>query len=454
VTSRLTLLVAVLVALAGTAAILAVPEQPALGLGLGAVAAVLVVAAPRRGPARPPSSNRRGTVTRRGLLLAAVAVVIGGAAAIRRSELGRMAQPISPPLEGTPTRRPLPLPTSRPAGQGIWLSPEEIAELPTGTEAFRRLEEAAEREIRLQDISNQDSRTPLHLMAVALVAARRNEARLRAVVRDAIQAGVGTENGNTGGHKNRNRPLGLGRNLPGYIIAADLIGLRAFDRSTDDLFRSWIDGLRTNRVRGAEWSLAEIEPFDHSNWGAHMSAAMTAINLYLEDAAATQASAHMLRGWLGDPEGRQDWVYDTERHDYSWMCHYPDVDRFLPVNPAGCEREGMAIDGIIPIDMQRGGRFRDPPRFTRYPRESLQGRTAQAEMLYRAGYDTFGWADRALLRIAQRQRAMAEEFHRDWYEADMGCYWIIEHRTGAGLPLKEPSTGRSVSGVDWTHASD
>jgi hypothetical protein len=451
---RLILLLALLVAVVGAAALLVVPEQPALGLGLGVLSAVMVVAAPPRrvGPVQRPGRGRSRPMTRRGLLLAAVTLLVAGAAAIRREELGRSALTASPPPDATPPYRPLPSPTTRPAGQGIWLSPDEIAALPTDTEAFGRLENAAAGEIRLQDISNQDSRTPSHLMAAALVAARRNDRRLREAVRDAIQAGIGTENGDTGGHRDRNRPLAIGRNLPGYVIAADLIGLRAFDRSTDDRFRSWLDGLRTKDVEGAEWSLAAIEPLDHSNWGAHISAAMTAANLYLEDTTAIGTSADILRGWLGDPEGRQDWEYDTERHDYSWMCHYPDVDRFLPVNPAGCEREGMVIDGIIPIDMQRGGGFRVPPRFTRYPRESLQGRTAQAEMLYRAGYDTFGWADRALLRIAERQRAMGEEFDRDWYEPDMGCYWIIARRTGAGLPLEEPSTGRSVSGVDWTHA--
>ena len=449
---RVILLVALLLGVAGAAALLVVPEQPAIGLGLGVVAAVMVVSAPprRRGPVRRPGARSR-LMTRRGLLLAGLVVLVGGAALFRRGELGRAAV-ASPAPTATPSRGPLPRPTVRPAARGIWLSPDEIMALPTRTDAFHRLEEAAAADIRLDDISYQDSRTPSHLMQVALVAARRDDDRLRAVVRDAIVAAIGTEEGDTGEHQERNRPLGVGRNLPGYVIAADLIGLGSFDRSADVRFRSWIDELRTKRLRGRDRSLAEIEPLDHSNWSAHISAALTAANLYLEDTAATRTSADILLGWLGDPEGRQDWEYDTERHDYSWMCHYPDVDRFLPVNPAGCERDGMVIDGIIPIDMQRGDGFRVPPTFTQYPRESLQGRTAQAEMLYRAGFDTYTWADRAILRIAERQRAMGEAFDREWYEPRMGCYWIIARRTGAPFPLEEPSTGRSVSGVDWTHA--
>jgi hypothetical protein len=451
---RLVLLLAGLVAVLASWALLALPDQPTLGFGLAVLSGVMIIAAPRRRRAVPRAKDSRRLVTRRGLMLGGVALLVGGATALRRHELGQVALPPTPTPTATPASRQLPRPSRRPTGQGIWLSPDEIAVLPTETEAFQRLEERASRDIRLEDISNQDSRTPSHLMEVALVAACHDDARLRTIVRDAIVAGIGTEDGDTGGHRARNRPLGIGRNLPGYVIAADLIGLRSFDRPANDRFRAWLDQLRTKKVAGADWSLAEVEPLDHSNWGAHISAAMTVTNLYLEDETAIRTSADILRGWLGDPEGRQDWEYDTDRHDYSWMCHYPDVDRFLPVNPAGCEREGMAIDGIIPIDMQRGGGFRVPPRYTQYPRESLQGRTVQAELLYRAGYDTWTWADRALLRIAQRQRAMAEEFDRDWYEPRMGCYWIISRRTGIELPLEAPSTGRSVSGVDWTHVPD
>ena len=448
---RVVLFLAGLVAVVAVWGLLVLPDQPTLGFGLAVLSVVMILAAPGRQRAPARAADRTRVITRRGLMLGGVALLVGGVAALRRHELWRVAVPPTRAPTATPASR-QPRPTRRPAGPGIWLSADELDALPTETEAFQRLEERASRDIRLEDISNQDSRTPLHLMEVALVAARRDDPGLRAIARDAIVAGIGTEDGDTGGHRERNRPLGIGRNLPGYVIAADLIGLGSFDRSANDRFRSWLDQLRTKNVEGAEWTLAEIEPLDHSNWGAHMSAAITAANLYLEDETAIRASADILRGWLGDPDGRQDWEYDTDRHDYSWMCHYPDVDRFVPVNPAGCEREGMAIGGVIPIDMQRGGGFRVPPKYTQYPRESLQGRTVQAELLYRAGYDTWTWGERALLRIAERQLAMAEEFDRDWYEPRMGCYWIISRRTGVELPLEEPSTGRSVSGVDWTHA--
>jgi hypothetical protein len=407
----------------------------------------------QRRRADPPSRAFGGKVlSRRALLIAGGGVAVAAVAAMLIPRgVGRLppspqqpAVPLGPPRTGAPRREPA----------GIWISPDELAGLPTDREAFDRLRSSADGSIEAGDVSDQDSDGPSKVMAAALVAVTLNDERLRGHVRDALLSLIGTEDGSTGGHPDRNRPLGIGRNLPGFVIAADLIDLRSLDSSADRRFRSWLDQLRTKRVRGADRSLVEAEPLDHSNWGAYQSAAMTAANLYLDDRSAIDRSAHILRGWLGDPQGSQEWVYDTDRHDYSWQCHYPDIDRFLPVNPSGCDRDGFDLSGIIPIDMQRGGGFRVPPRFTRYPRESLHGRTVQGELLHRAGFPVWEWAERAFWRIAERQRIMAQSFDPGWYEPRFACYWIIAKRYDAHLPLEAPAVGRSVVGVDWTHASD
>jgi hypothetical protein len=385
---------------------------------------------------------------RRRAFLALVGTGLLTAAALRfRDDAG------PPPATPTPSPRP---PVSEPptaqTRSGLWLSREELAEMPVDDPAFDRLREVATSRLEPEDVSYQDAELPVRCMSTALVAARLDDDSMRARVRDAVVGVIGTEDGTTGNHDARNRPLGIGRNLPGFVISADLIGLAEFDPSADERFRTWLDALRTKRVKDADLTLKGAETQDHSNWGAHMSAALTATNLYLGDDQAVQASAHALRGWLGDPNGAQEWLYDTERHDYSWQCHYPDVDRYLPVNPVGCEREGLSLDGIITIDMQRGDGFRIPPRMTRYPRESLQGRTVQGEMLWRAGYPVWEWADSAFLRITRRLIELGELFDDDWYEPAMGCYWILAtHYPRARLRVEEPSVGRSVSGVDWTH---
>lgn len=426
----------------------------AAALGLAGIAlAAWGMARSRRGVAARGMDDAR--LTRRVFLassVAAVAVAVLGAArlAARPPFAARptaAATPSGPPIAG------LPPPRLSASGAGLWITRDELADLSVGSPAFVRLVEQSSGEIPDGALSDQDSTGGTIAMQQALVAARMNDDEVRARVRDALMALIGTEDGTTGPHAGRNRLLGIGRNLPPYVMAADLIGLRSFDGTADRRFRSWLDELRTRRVNDADSSLADAEPLDHSNWGAYIGAAMTAANLYLADRAAIANSAEILRGWVGERDGRQDWVYDTDRHDYSWECHYPDVDRYLPVNPKGCERDGFVIDGIIPIDMQRGGGFRVPPKHTQYPRESLQGRTIEAELLHRAGYDSYAWADAGLLRIARRFLALTE-FNRDWYEPAMGCYWILAARTGESLPLEEPATGRAVAGVDWTFGSE
>jgi hypothetical protein len=454
--------------LAGAIALsLMVPAAAVISVALVAAAITLVlrrgsrtgrtagVDQARRPGSKGPQARRAATgrrIPRRAFLVAGLTAAGVAVVALRDRQAGPVAGPRSP---GQSTPSPSPRATSTPPASraGLWLSPDEIAALPDGGDSFDTLRASADRPIATDDISNQDSGGPSHAMAVALVAARLDDDRLRGRVRDAIAAIIGTEDGSTGGHPDRNRPLGLGRNLPGYIIAADLIDLARFDRAADGRFRSWIDELRSKRLRGSENSLVEVEPLDHSNWGAYRSAGLTAANLYLGDRAATARSAQILRGWLGDPAGIHEWQYDTERHDYSWQCHYPDVDRYVPVNPAGCSREGFDLSGIISIDMQRGEGFRVPPRFTRYPRESLHGRVIQGELLFRAGYPVWDWADRAFWRIAERQVFLARSFDSDWYEPRIGCYWILAYRYDAPLELEAPTTGRSVSGVDWTHST-
>jgi len=156
-----------------------------------------------------------------------------------------------------------------------------------------------------------------------------------------------------------------------------------------------------------------------------------------------QRSADALRHYLGDGVG---FTWRDDR-DLSWA---EDPAAPTPVNPPGSERDGHDISGIIVADMRRGDAFRWPPTPTRYPREALVGRSIQAELLARAGYDAFEWGDRGLLRAAERLLAL-DALDPDWYEPTSSAYWLIGARLG-GLPLEEPAVGRTVAGVDWTHA--
>lgn len=327
----------------------------------------------------------------------------------------------------------------------LWLSPDEIAALPTGGAAWRRLETvAAEGPGPPIDLSNQDSDHGLRTMSVALVAARLDDDVAREAVRDAIDAVIDTERGKTGGHAKRNRVLGVGRNLASYVIAADLVDLRSFAPALDERFRTWLRSLLTKPPTPAfpELTLSALDDSDPGNWGSYAGASRAAAALYLGDLVEVQRSAEALRHYAGDGLA---FTWRDDR-DLSWAAN-PAAP--TPINPAGAMRDGNDIGGIIIADMRRGAGYRWPPTFTRYPREGLVGRAIQAELLARAGYQAYEWGDRGLVRAAQRLLTL-DALDDRWYEPAINAYWLIDARFG-GLPLEEPATGRTVAGVDWSH---
>jgi hypothetical protein len=365
------------------------------------------------------------------------------------------AAPTPTPADGggsVPTANPTPSPTPAPAmtvSAGIWLSQAEITALPASGAAWDRLVSRASSTIPRDDLSCQDASAPQVTMAAALVAARSNDNGLRGKVRDELTRIIGTEDGSTCGHPDRNRPLGVGRNLTAYVISADLIGFRTFDPAREATWRAWLSNLRSKPLPGG-WALsAESARADHSNWGAHQAAALTAANAYLGDATALAVDAAWARAWV-DVNAPRPWVYHTSKHDYSWSS--TGIPPRAPVNPSGAVKDGVVVDGIPLVDMQRGGGFTaGQPTLTNYPRESLVGRTVQFELLHRQGYPAYGWGDRGLLRVAQRLLALSQQWESGWYEPRMNAYWILAARYGVALPRSESAVGRQVIGVDWSH---
>ncbi len=400
---------------------------------------------PEPAPAAPEVAGRRGPRARNGV---AVLVVVAVAALVASASGLPNPLAVAGPDDG-PSATASSAPTLDPGIEiqdgGLWRSPEELAELPITGGPWQRLEAmAADGPGRPTDVSDQDSEHGLRTMAVALVAARLDRDADRAIVRDAIDSVIDTESGETGGHGERNRILGVGRNLASYVIAADLIDLRSFDRPLDDRFRTWLRTLMTEPPTSAnpELTLPALDQADPGNWGAYAGASRAAAALYLGDPAEVQQSADALRRYVGDGIG---FTWRDDR-DLSWAS---DPAAPTPINPAGASRDGNDIGGIIVADMRRGDGYRWPPTLTRYPREALVGRSIQAELLARAGYPAFEWGDRGLLRGAQRILAL-DGLDDEWYEPVINAYWLLDARFG-GLPLEEPATGRTVAGVDWTH---
>jgi Alginate lyase len=306
--------------------------------------------------------------------------------------------------------------------------------LPMSGPAWDALKARADGTTGTPDLKNQDDNTDQVVLAKALVYARTGTASYRAAVLAALRSVIGTEDGG--------RTLALARNLPAYVISADLIGLAQLDPSFDTgSFRPWLRALLVKTLDGM--TLVETHERRPNNWGTHAGAARAAIAAYLGDSAEMARVAQVFRGYLGDRSAYAGFSYG----DLSWQC---DPTKPVGINPTGCRKDGVLIDGALPEEMRRGGTFAWPPTFTGYAWEGLQGAVLQADILRHAGYDSWNWSDRALLRAARflyGQVGWSATGDDEWQP------WLIDRRYGTAYRGAAPAqTGKNFGYTDWVTA--
>jgi hypothetical protein len=313
----------------------------------------------------------------------------------------------------------------------VLLGPADLAGLPMSGAAWTSLNARADSAPGTPDLSNQDDNTDQVVLAKALVYARTGNAVHRTAVLAALHVLIGTEDGG--------RTLALGRNLPAYVISADLIDLARLDPTFDSgTFRPWLRALLSKTLDGL--TLVSTHERRPNNWGTMAGAARAAIAAYLGDSAEMARTALVFRGYLGDRTAYAGFVYG----DLAWQC---DPTRPVGVNPVGCRKDGVLIDGALPEEMRRGGGFAWPPTFTGYAWEGLQGAVLQADILRRAGYAAWEWSDRALLRAVRflyGQVGWPAEGDDEWQP------WLIDRRYGTAYRGAAPArTGKNFGYTDW-----
>lgn len=317
---------------------------------------------------------------------------------------------------------------------GIWISPEEIRGLPASGPAWEQLRAAAEGDAGKPDLGNQDDDANVVILAKALVYARTGDRHRRDEVAEALRF-ITTHNTERGG-----RTLALGRELVAYVIAADLIDLRTLDPALDAQFRAKLSQLLSKPLEGE--TLRSTHETRANNWGTHAGASRAAVAAYLGDRTELERTARVFRGWLGDRSAYAGFAFG----DLWWQC---DSKQPVAVNPKGCLKQDRSIDGALPEEMRRGGRFRWPPKYTNYAWGALQGALVQAEILNRAGYPAWEWEDRALLRAAQflYNLGWVPEHDDEWQP------WLLNFAYGTSFPTTSPaSPGKNMGWTDWTHA--
>lgn len=317
---------------------------------------------------------------------------------------------------------------------------EELARLPISGPAWTQLKSVADEQAPVPDLSDQESAANIAILAKALVYARTGQSKYRDQVVDALRVITfeNTEDGEGG------RVLSVGRELAAYVIAADLIDLTGYNPGLDNSFRAKLHNLLTKKLNGwgSEKTLQQTHEERPNNWGTHAGATRAAIAVYLGDAAELERTATIFRAYLGDLSASNNFEFGD---DLSWQAN---PNQPVGVNPKGATKEGHSIDGALPEEMRRGGRFRWPPRETGYPWEGLQGAIVQAEILRRAGYPAWEWQDRALLRAVQFLYDINWKPEGD----DEWQIWLINRVYGTNFPTTSPAdAGKNMGWTDWTH---
>jgi hypothetical protein len=341
--------------------------------------------------------------------------------------------------------------------QGIWVDPAQLMSQPMSGLAWERLLEDAARDHGRANIADQDSNHDVYTLAAALVCARASQHCDKA--RQGVLDAIGTEVGA--------RWLAVGRNLGAYVIAADVLNMRADGVPDSDGTRveAWIEGwLSKELLENNSSERRAMRPF-HSgiNAAAQEGFAFVAVAAYLRQGAALDRAWDAFRTFVCDPGAPDNEHISLDPAVKDGWTH--DGQRPCAVNPSGARKtvsSGLrgaggtySIDGALVGDMRRGGVFQWKPSYTSYPWVGLEGLVPAAVMLSRAGYPAFEAADRAVLRtheyLWQLRNATGEP---RWFDG-MRAREIVQlvnvfYRTS--FPVQDVTDGGATVGYTaWTH---
>ena len=312
---------------------------------------------------------------------------------------------------------------------GVWTSALEVSTRPIFGPSYETLLASANTALSAPNLSSPNDPNGPIILAKALVYARTGQANYRTDVIAGIQAVIGTETGGT--------TLNVSRNLPAYIIAANLVNLTGGDQSN---FTTWLNSLmNASLLDGTLTSAHETNP---NYLGNFPGAARAAIAAYLNNATDLARVATVFRGWLGDRDQYRGFTFG----DLSWQEN-PSAP--VGINPQSAQKGGNSVDGVLPDDQRFGGAYSWPPAQENTVYESLQGAMVTAAILHRKGYDVWNWEDQALLRAFQW---LQNEANFPTSGANEWMPHVYNFYNNTNLPVVFPSAiGTNMSWTSWSH---
>jgi hypothetical protein len=358
-----------------------------------------------------------------------------------------------------------PAPTPNPSVSGIWISKADIMLLPISGTAWTAVLKSAERDPGVANIADQDSNHDIYTLAAAFVCVRIGKYCDKA--RKGVVDAIGTEYNQQPSGNGPAAWLEVGRNLAAYVIAADLLDLRADGNSQSDgtIVENWIRGwpakLLPNNITGKPHPFTPFE--SGSNASAQEGFAYLTVAAYLKDKALLDHGWNAFRRFVCDPGATDPLNIDLNKGvAYGWAHNDKQPCAVNPLGslkqvPAGLPGAGLkvSIDGVVINDMRRGGEFQHPPLFTQYPWTGLAGLVPAAVVLQKAGYPAMQAADRAVLRTHEYLFKLSKDTGDvNWFNGNRGkeVVQLVNHFYGTSFPVVTPvSAAKCVAFTDWTH---
>ena len=352
---------------------------------------------------------------------------------------------------------------SKPEGEradGVWVDPVQLMQRPTSGIAWERMLADAGRDHGRANIADQDSNHDVYTLAAAFVCVRAGQHCEKA--RQGVLDAIGTESGA--------RWLAAGRNLGAYVIAADVLNMRADGVPDSDGTRvhEWIESwLGKELLENHSSELRAIQPFHAGNNAAVQEGfAYVAVAAYLREGVALDRAWNAFRTFVCDAGAPDHERIDLEPAVLDGWTH--DVRRPCAVNPTGARKTvplGLggaggtySVDGALVGDMRRGGVFQWRPAFTSLPWVGLEGLVPAAVVLDRAGYPAFEVADRAILR-AHEYLWLLRSTTGDprWFDGTRAreIVHLVNAYYRTSYPVNDVTGGgRTVGYTAWTHPTE
>ena len=187
--------------------------------------------------------------------------------------------------------------------------------------------------------------------------------------------------------------LAVARQLPGYLIAAELVGYR------DQDFVDFARGITTRHIGGhGRWDDIRFTSGDTANnWGTWSLASRAAIDVYLGADSDLNTVAQIFRRYTGESVAWQGYQ-PTDDFDPTWMCG--EQSHWSGINPADCDARSGAI--VEEVSRSSGSYPSVDDTGLGYSWEALAGSVITAQLLRSAGYaDVYDWGDQALRRAVE-----------------------------------------------------